>query len=155
MACSRSRPAACRSSTTRREDPHMRRQDGPARPGAGKVSLQILVDRGSIEVFGNDGRVAISHGVIPPEAEPRAYRSRSRETADTDPRARSARAQIGLALGMQPFFGFIVRRPAGRRAYRVAGSVSSIRSGVRTPSASLRPAPCRRESRPTTDGTLG
>jgi len=34
---------------------------------SGKVSLQILVDRGSIEVFGNDGRVAISHGVIPPE----------------------------------------------------------------------------------------
>jgi sucrose-6-phosphate hydrolase SacC (GH32 family) len=32
----------------------------------GKLTLQILVDRGSIEVFGNDGRVAISHGVIPP-----------------------------------------------------------------------------------------
>jgi sucrose-6-phosphate hydrolase SacC (GH32 family) len=36
-------------------------------PEAGRVSLQVLVDRGSIEVFGNNGRVAISHGVIPPE----------------------------------------------------------------------------------------
>ena len=39
----------------------------PLAPESGKVSLQILVDRGSIEVFGNNGRVAISHGVIPPE----------------------------------------------------------------------------------------
>jgi fructan beta-fructosidase len=31
------------------------------------VRLQILLDRGSIEVFANDGRVAISHAVIPPE----------------------------------------------------------------------------------------
>jgi fructan beta-fructosidase len=40
----------------------------PLSPEGGKISLQILVDRGSIEVFGNNGRVAISHGVIPPEA---------------------------------------------------------------------------------------
>ncbi len=39
----------------------------PLAPESGKVSLQILVDRGSIEVFGNNGRVAISHGVIPAE----------------------------------------------------------------------------------------
>jgi fructan beta-fructosidase len=39
----------------------------PLSPETGKVSLQILVDRGSIEVFGNNGRVAISHGVIPAE----------------------------------------------------------------------------------------
>src|SRR5690606_22127799 len=31
----------------------------------GVVSLRILVDRGSIEVFANDGRVAISVGAIP------------------------------------------------------------------------------------------
>jgi fructan beta-fructosidase len=37
----------------------------PLAAESGKLTLQILVDRGSIEVFGNDGRVAISHGVIP------------------------------------------------------------------------------------------
>ena len=42
-------------------------KSAPLVPESGKVSLQILVDRGSIEVFGNNGRVAISHGVIPPE----------------------------------------------------------------------------------------
>ncbi|WP_165230187.1 glycoside hydrolase family 32 protein [Aquisphaera insulae] len=31
-----------------------------------RVSLHVLVDRGSIEVFGDDGRVGISRGVIPP-----------------------------------------------------------------------------------------
>ena len=36
-------------------------------PPGGKVMLQILVDRGSVEVFGNHGRVAISRGVIPAE----------------------------------------------------------------------------------------
>ena len=42
-------------------------KSAPLGTESGKVSLQILVDRGSIEVFGNNGRVAISHGVIPPE----------------------------------------------------------------------------------------
>jgi fructan beta-fructosidase len=37
----------------------------PLSAESGKLTLQIVVDRGSIEVFGNDGRVAISHGVIP------------------------------------------------------------------------------------------
>jgi fructan beta-fructosidase len=37
----------------------------PLAPSQGKIRLQILVDRGSIEVFGNDGQVAISLGVIP------------------------------------------------------------------------------------------
>jgi fructan beta-fructosidase len=32
----------------------------------GSVALQILVDRGSVEVFGNDGRVALSAGVLVP-----------------------------------------------------------------------------------------
>ena len=31
----------------------------------GRVKLRVLVDRGSVEVFGNDGRVAISKGIIP------------------------------------------------------------------------------------------
>ena len=44
-------------------------KSAPLAPESGKVSLQILVDRGSIEVFANDGRVAISHGVIPPESD--------------------------------------------------------------------------------------
>ena len=44
-------------------------KSAPLSPEKGKVSLQILVDRGSIEVFGNSGRVAISHGVIPPEGD--------------------------------------------------------------------------------------
>ena len=37
----------------------------PLKPQDGKVRLQLLVDRGSIEIFGNDGRVALSVGVIP------------------------------------------------------------------------------------------
>ena len=36
----------------------------PLSPVDGKVSLRILADRGSVEVFGNHGRVAISRGVI-------------------------------------------------------------------------------------------
>ncbi|HEX8199764.1 MAG TPA: glycoside hydrolase family 32 protein [Isosphaeraceae bacterium] len=41
----------------------------PLRPRDGAVRLRILVDRGSIEVFGNDGRVALSAGVTPPDAD--------------------------------------------------------------------------------------
>ena len=40
-------------------------KSAPLAPESDKLTLQILVDRGSIEVFGNNGRVAISHGVIP------------------------------------------------------------------------------------------
>jgi fructan beta-fructosidase len=37
----------------------------PLRPGKnGTVRLEILVDRGSVEVFGNDGQVALSVGVL-------------------------------------------------------------------------------------------
>jgi fructan beta-fructosidase len=36
----------------------------------GKLRLRILVDVGSVEVFANDGRVAISHGLTPPEVAP-------------------------------------------------------------------------------------
>ena len=37
----------------------------PLKPEDGKVRLQLLVDRGSIEIFGDGGRVALSVGVIP------------------------------------------------------------------------------------------
>jgi fructan beta-fructosidase len=39
----------------------------PLKPVEGRVRMQILVDRGSVEVFGNGGRVALSVGAIPPE----------------------------------------------------------------------------------------
>jgi fructan beta-fructosidase len=39
----------------------------PLKPVEGKVRLEILVDRTSIEVFGNDGRIYMPVGVIPPE----------------------------------------------------------------------------------------
>ncbi|HJT77417.1 MAG TPA: GH32 C-terminal domain-containing protein, partial [Gemmataceae bacterium] len=40
----------------------------PLKPRDGVVRLRMLVDRGSVEVFGNDGRVALSVGVlVPPE----------------------------------------------------------------------------------------
>ena len=37
----------------------------PLRPEDGKVRLRLLVDRGSVEIFGNGGLVALSVGVIP------------------------------------------------------------------------------------------
>ncbi len=37
----------------------------PLKREDGKVRLRLLVDRGSIELFGNDGRVALSVGVFP------------------------------------------------------------------------------------------
>jgi len=39
----------------------------PLKPVDGRVRLQILVDRGSIEVFANDGRVAVSAAALPAE----------------------------------------------------------------------------------------
>ncbi len=41
----------------------------PLKPEGGRVRLRVLVDRGSIEVFGNDGAVALSVGGIVPEKE--------------------------------------------------------------------------------------
>ena len=43
---------------------------GPGKPvamdaPAGRITLQILVDRTTVEVYGNGGRVAISYGVSP------------------------------------------------------------------------------------------
>ncbi len=36
----------------------------PLRPHRGRVSLRLLVDRGSIEIFGNEGQIALSVGVL-------------------------------------------------------------------------------------------
>jgi fructan beta-fructosidase len=36
----------------------------PLRPHGGTVSLRLLVDRGSIEIFGNEGQIALSVGVL-------------------------------------------------------------------------------------------
>jgi fructan beta-fructosidase len=41
-----------------------RKTSAPLAPNKGKISMEILVDRGSLEVFGNRGRVAISSGGI-------------------------------------------------------------------------------------------
>jgi fructan beta-fructosidase len=41
-----------------------------ALPDDRALRLQILVDVGSVEVFANDGSVAISHGATPPKGEP-------------------------------------------------------------------------------------
>jgi fructan beta-fructosidase len=38
----------------------------PLKPIRGEIQLRILVDRGSIEIFGNEGRVALSVGVVLP-----------------------------------------------------------------------------------------
>jgi fructan beta-fructosidase len=39
----------------------------PLKPERGRIRFRILVDRGSIEIFANDGLVAMSMGVIPPD----------------------------------------------------------------------------------------
>jgi sucrose-6-phosphate hydrolase SacC (GH32 family) len=39
----------------------------PLKPKNGKIRLQILVDRTSIEIFGNDGGIYMPIGVIPPD----------------------------------------------------------------------------------------
>jgi fructan beta-fructosidase len=45
-----------------------RNQAVPVQPVGGKIRLHLLVDRGSIECFANDGRRAMSVGVIPADA---------------------------------------------------------------------------------------
>ena len=37
----------------------------PLSPAAGKLTLYVLADRGSVEIFANEGRVAISKGILP------------------------------------------------------------------------------------------
>ena len=41
-------------------------QDAPLEPVDGKIRLQVLVDRSSIEAFGNDGRVSLRNCFLPP-----------------------------------------------------------------------------------------
>jgi len=41
--------------------------EAPLEPKDGRITLQILVDRTSIEVFGNDGRVSMTSCFLPPE----------------------------------------------------------------------------------------
>jgi fructan beta-fructosidase len=36
----------------------------PLAPAAGNVTLHVLVDRGSVEIFANDGRIALSKGIL-------------------------------------------------------------------------------------------
>jgi hypothetical protein len=45
-----------------------REVSAPLKLAGGKIRLRVLADRGSVEVFGNDGRVALSVGVTPSEA---------------------------------------------------------------------------------------
>jgi fructan beta-fructosidase len=42
-------------------------KSAPLKPMGGKVRLRLLVDRTSIEIFGNDGRIYMPIGVIPPD----------------------------------------------------------------------------------------
>ena len=49
----------------KRQEISCRNVKAPLKPEDGKVRLRLLVDRGSIEVYGNGGRVALSVGVIP------------------------------------------------------------------------------------------
>jgi len=45
-------------------------KSAPLSPEGGRIKLRILADRGSLEVFANDGRVAISHGVLLDTSQP-------------------------------------------------------------------------------------
>lgn len=40
----------------------------PLSPREGRVRLHVFLDRGSIEVFGNDGRVALSIAAVPADS---------------------------------------------------------------------------------------
>lgn len=42
----------------------------PLAPEGGRIRLHVLIDRGSVEVFGNGGRVAVSRGLGPVEGGP-------------------------------------------------------------------------------------
>ncbi len=49
----------------KRQEISCRNVKAPLKPEDGKVRLRLLADRGSIEIYGNGGRVALSVGVIP------------------------------------------------------------------------------------------
>ncbi|MBM3335688.1 glycoside hydrolase family 32 protein [Candidatus Sumerlaeota bacterium] len=44
-----------------------REKTAPLKPTDGKIQLEILVDRTSVEIFANDGRLYMPIGVIPPD----------------------------------------------------------------------------------------
>jgi fructan beta-fructosidase len=44
------------------------KQAAPLKPVNNGIRLRLLVDRGSFEIFGNDGRVALSVGVVPADS---------------------------------------------------------------------------------------
>ncbi len=48
-----------------KQELHLQNLRVPLAPRDGRLRLHLLVDRGSLEVFGNDGRVAISVGMLP------------------------------------------------------------------------------------------
>ena len=48
--------------------------EAPLEPAGGRITIEILVDRGSVEVFGNNGRVALSVGGVLP-ADDRSIRT--------------------------------------------------------------------------------
>ncbi|HUG90114.1 MAG TPA: glycoside hydrolase family 32 protein [Planctomycetaceae bacterium] len=53
----------------REQQIHCRNVKVPLKPEGGVVHLRILADRGSLEIFGNQGRIAVSVGAIPPAGE--------------------------------------------------------------------------------------
>jgi len=42
-----------------------KQHQAPLTPANGKIDVRILVDRGSVEIFGNGGRIAMSVGAAP------------------------------------------------------------------------------------------
>ena len=83
---------------------HLRRQGpddhgpgvtAPLEPIDGAVTLQVFIDRASLEVFANDGAVAISRAAPrTPDARPLAFRSEGAQ----DPHDRRPRPGLGLAV---------------------------------------------------------
>ena len=75
----------------------LRRHLGPARRRKGKsFGSASLLDRGSIEVFGNNGRVAISRALAPrPHARPFAHRAVG-EYSDKVPVDARSRTRLSL-----------------------------------------------------------
>jgi fructan beta-fructosidase len=53
----------------RKNELSCRKVTAPLEPVDGRIRLRVLVDRGSIEIFGNDGRVAISVGATPQQTD--------------------------------------------------------------------------------------
>jgi fructan beta-fructosidase len=49
----------------KKQELQVHKHRAPLKPIDGRVRLRLLIDRGSIEAFGNGGRVAVSAGVIP------------------------------------------------------------------------------------------